>query len=223
MEQNEMIRNTLTEKLTHLTLLVRRLAAPHPVRFGPRGQSQERALIQISLREGITQRELMERLGVQPSTMSELIDKLEASHLVERRPNTEDKRSINLFLSEEGRLYLEKRNDTDLKEDPFGILSEEEKNEFARLTDKVIAAAEDICIRQSLPLHPFRFRGGCPPRAQREGEPENVPPFRSRPGIDPAPGFRHRPPRPCEPRFGRGPIPLVSEKAPERPVDPEKF
>ena len=223
MEQNDTIQNTLTEKLTHLTLLVRRLAAPHPVRFGPRGQSQERALTQISLRDGITQRELMERLGVQPSTMSELIAKLEASHMIERRPNNEDKRTINLFISEEGRLYLEKRNDTDLKEDPFDILSEEDKLQFARLTDKVITEAEAICIRQGLPLHPFRFRGGCPPRADQEEDSENTPPFRCRPPRTPGNDFRHRPPHPGAARFGCRPIPLVSDDEPVCPLKPEKL
>ena len=48
-------KNILMEKVMHLAMLLRRLSAPRFGNEGPRGRSQERALTQIALRDGISQ------------------------------------------------------------------------------------------------------------------------------------------------------------------------
>lgn len=184
MENNEC---TLMEKMRHLNGMIRRLSMPKPAHEGPRGRSQARALTQIALRDGITQKELMERLGIMPSSMSELMGKLEGAGLIERKTSEDDRRNVNIFITEDGRKKLEQCNFTSPRFDPFTALTDEEKETFDALMDKLITASEEECGRQNLPVHPIPPFGMCPPRAPYDGSfgPGNRPPF-------------------CPPRHGRG-------------------
>ena len=114
------LKNELMDKVMRLGMLLKRLSNPHVLHEGPRGRSQERALTQIALRDGISQRELMEKLGIQPSSMSELLTKLENGGMIERRQNEEDRRYSNLYVSENGRRFLERVNDSNEQLIPFG-------------------------------------------------------------------------------------------------------
>ena len=168
------------EKLMRFQMLMHRLSAPRGMREGPRGRSQERALTQIALRDGISQRELMEKLGVQPSSISELVSKLESGGMIERRTSPEDRRQVNLFVSETGRLYLEHVNDREEHLLPFDALSEEELEQLDIILQKLIDSAEKACMNIGLSLHsprpfpparphdlPHRGEGfGCPGRPE---------------------------------------------------------
>ena len=192
----ENIECTAMQKLRHLNGMIRRLSMPKPMHEGPRGRSQLRALTQIALRDGITQRELMERLGIQPSSMSELMGKLENANLIRREESTEDRRNVNVFITEEGRKKLEESNFTSPRFDPFTALTEEETAAFDTLLDKLIAASEEECKKQNLPLHPMPPFGMCPPRAPFEGEgprPPFCPPRHGRGHFGPREGFRPMP------------------------------
>ena len=124
MENNEC---TLMEKMRHLNGMIRRLSMPKPAHEGPRGRSQARALTQIALRDGITQKELMERLGIMPSSMSELMGKLEGAGLIERKTSEDDRRNVNIFITEDGRKKLQQCNFASPRFDPFTALTDEEK------------------------------------------------------------------------------------------------
>ena len=62
-------------------------------------QAQARALVYVSRHEGVRQVELADLLEVQPITLARLIDQLEQSGLVERRPDPADRRAYQLFLT----------------------------------------------------------------------------------------------------------------------------
>lgn len=171
-------------------MLTHRLNRPAPMPHAPRGHAQERALNQIALRDGLTQRELMEKLGVQPSTLSELLAKLEAGGLIVRRVNENDRRQVNLFISERGRQHLERINLEEYRFDPFEALTPAEQQTLDILFDQLIECAEAECVNRGLPMHPPRpFPGDSP--ALR-------PPFAPRRGIP-------RPPRPIFPESGEDP------------------
>ncbi|MBR5750977.1 MAG: MarR family transcriptional regulator [Clostridia bacterium] len=146
----------IMEKFMRFQMLMHRLSSPRGMREGPRGRSQERALTQIALRDGISQRELMEKLGVQPSSMSELVSKLEDGGMIERRTSPEDRRQVNLFMSETGRRYLEHVNDREEYLLPFDALSDEELDSLDRVLQKLIDSAEKACANAGLSLHPPR-------------------------------------------------------------------
>ncbi len=145
------------EKLLQLSAMLRRLGAPRNMREGPRGHSQARALIQIALRDGISQKELMERLGIQPSTMSELMSKLEAGGMIERRPIDDDRRQISLHINETGRRYLEHINDSQEQLLPFDALNEDELVQLSGILDKLIEGACQVGSNLGLGM-----RSPCP-------------------------------------------------------------
>ncbi len=191
----------LMEKIIRLSMLFRRLEHPHIPHEGPRGRSQERALTQIALRDGLTQKELMERMGIQPSSMSELISKLDAGGLIQRVPLQDDRRQVALHISEKGRRHLEEINDSTGHLQPFEVLSDEEAEQLGTLLDRLIASAERSCAELGLPLYPprplppegFHEAPNAPrhhPRPPRSCTPEAVP--RHLPGR---PGFEHPPRR----------------------------
>ena len=67
---------------------------------------QARVLVNISRREGIRQVELAELLELQPIALVHLIDQLAQMGLVERRPDPNDRRAYQLFLTEAAAPHL---------------------------------------------------------------------------------------------------------------------
>lgn len=72
--------------------------------------SQRRALAILCAQggSGMTQRELMECMGIQPGSMSELLSKLEDQGCIARCKNPIDKRNVDLHLLDAGRDALQK-------------------------------------------------------------------------------------------------------------------
>jgi DNA-binding MarR family transcriptional regulator len=62
----------------------------------------------VAASEGRPQQELAERLGIPPSRMVALVDRLEDAGLLERRPNPDDRRVRGLHLTKKGRRVLER-------------------------------------------------------------------------------------------------------------------
>jgi DNA-binding MarR family transcriptional regulator len=53
--------------------------------------------------DGITQREISEKLGLTPPTTVSAMDNLEGKGLIKRSRNTDDRRKTNIFLTKRGR------------------------------------------------------------------------------------------------------------------------
>ncbi len=64
-------------------------------------------LILLSRNPGISQTRLAKAMGVERSTLGEVIEKLEARGLIERKPAPEDRRSLAVRLSAEGNRFLD--------------------------------------------------------------------------------------------------------------------
>lgn len=65
------------------------------------GRAEFAALAILARMPGLTQRELAERLDVEPITVARLLDRLAARGLVERRPDPRDRRVWRLHLGPE--------------------------------------------------------------------------------------------------------------------------
>jgi len=61
----------------------------------------------IAMKEGRSQRELADALGLPASRLVTLVDRLEAGGLVERRIGAEDRRARALYLTSKGRRLIE--------------------------------------------------------------------------------------------------------------------
>lgn len=71
-------------------------------------QAQWQGLIHISRNPGMNQSQLADILEVQPISVGRLIDRLEAAGWVKRSPDPEDRRAINLFLTDKAEPILTK-------------------------------------------------------------------------------------------------------------------
>lgn len=122
----------IDEKL--FTLLNRLGRAGH----GPsNGKSSQNHILRIlSKSEHMTQRELTAQLGIQPGSASEIIKKLEAAGLITRQSNNEDRRTVDIALTDAGRARVAE-NSIQSEHLLFDALSEEEKQQLLSLLEKL--------------------------------------------------------------------------------------
>ena len=101
--------------------------------------SQKRIIIILNESEKLTQKELTERLGIQPGSASEVISKLENANLVTRTTNEADRRTMDICLTDAGKkLALEAAAQRRKRhEEMFACLSAEEKETLLTLLEKI--------------------------------------------------------------------------------------
>ena len=63
---------------------------------------QEMFLWHLWRQDGLTQSQMVERMCVQPPTVSKMLDRMEKTGLVERRPDAENSRLSRVHLTERG-------------------------------------------------------------------------------------------------------------------------
>ncbi|WP_416306601.1 MarR family winged helix-turn-helix transcriptional regulator [Neptunicella sp. SCSIO 80796] len=101
--------------------------------------AQARALTYVSRNEGVRQIDLAELLEVQPITLARLIDQLEQTGLVERRPAPGDRRAYQIFLTEAAAPQLEeiKRVGLEIKQFAFSDLDDQQTEQFMAALEQV--------------------------------------------------------------------------------------
>lgn len=103
--------------------------------------SQKNILIMLRKAGDITQRELTERLGIQPGSVSEVIAKLEDAGNILRTPSETDRRTMNIELTPKGMMSAseaaEQRNRRHVE--MFSCLSGDEKETLLSLLEKLNA------------------------------------------------------------------------------------
>lgn len=112
----------------------------HTLRDLSEGRGSQKRILILLLETGpFTQRELTERLGIQPGSASEVIAKLENAGLLTRTESEADRRTVDVALTEEGsRQAEEAKNQRDGRHgEMFSALSEEEKSQLLGLLEKV--------------------------------------------------------------------------------------
>lgn len=101
--------------------------------------SQKRILILLLENNGMTQRALTQRLGIQPGSASEVISKLEIAGLIVRTPSETDHRTTDIRLTEQGEALAQEAHAQCRKrhDQMFASLSEEEKDTLIALLERV--------------------------------------------------------------------------------------
>ncbi len=64
---------------------------------------QEALLMELWDHDGRTQANLAESLGVEPPTVTKMLQRMENADLVDRRPDATDRRAIRVYLTPKGR------------------------------------------------------------------------------------------------------------------------
>ncbi|WP_298846373.1 MarR family winged helix-turn-helix transcriptional regulator [Clostridium sp.] len=109
------------------------------------GRGQGHLLGVLITNDGLTQRELSTQLRIRPTSLGELVSKLEQSNYVERRVNENDKRVSNVYITEEGRKIVNEimKERQVVINNMFIILSEDEKQQLLALMGKLITSMEE--------------------------------------------------------------------------------
>lgn len=105
-------------------------------------ESQKRILSILSRHEVMTQKELQEELDIKSGSLSEILGKIEHDALIERKPNEQDKRNIDVCLSEAGKQAVQLNRQARQQEtkEMFACLSEEEKDQLLVILHKLVHA-----------------------------------------------------------------------------------
>lgn len=91
--------------------------------------------------DGITQRELTHLMASDPNTVASLLERMEASELLERVPHEKDKRAYRLHLKPNGKQKYEAAREiaVALQAEVLGVLPPEDREKFfcqlARIAD----------------------------------------------------------------------------------------
>ncbi len=98
----------------------------------------------VAYAPGLSQREVADRLGLQPSRLVSLVDALEARGLIERTRSVSDRRLYELRLTPDGRsLYARLAVAIDTHErDIAGALSPIECHQLMALLDRLLIAVD---------------------------------------------------------------------------------
>lgn len=108
--------------------------------------SQKRILILLREADGMTQKELTARLGVQPGSASEVLNKLEQAGLILRTPSETDHRTTDIRLTPDGEALAKEASAkrAERHEQMFSMLSEEEKDALIALLERVNAHWDQV-------------------------------------------------------------------------------
>jgi DNA-binding MarR family transcriptional regulator len=138
METNE---QDLLEKFNQLTWLLRRGMIGHLRERGPMGapyQGQGRILSLLKLTPEISQKELAHILNIRSQSLGELLAKLERSGYITRTPSEQDRRGMDIRLTESGKAVSEQEVESTLPESFFGCLNPEEQTALSDYLERVI-------------------------------------------------------------------------------------
>lgn len=103
-------------------------------------------LMYLRKKESCKISEIAEMMGVKPSAVSFMIDRLEHNDFVYREHDKKDRRVVNIMLTEEGIKKLESviKDRKEIFESFLFNLSDEELLQFAKITEKLANAAADL-------------------------------------------------------------------------------
>lgn len=128
----------LRVRLARLQHLVRRTRPPQgPQPFTDTTRGQGRVLAALRLQSGISTKDLAYVLGVRIPSLNEVLSRLEMRGFITRTPSPLDGRVMLINLTDAGRAAT---NVDPSADDAFDVLTEDEKQTFAGLCDKVIDA-----------------------------------------------------------------------------------
>ncbi|MBQ3241746.1 MAG: MarR family transcriptional regulator [Oscillospiraceae bacterium] len=100
---------------------------------------QGKILMILTREDGIGQKELAERLQIRAATLSELLDKMQKNGWIVRKNNENDRRKINIHITEEGKAVSEQNREArnEMAEKMFGVLSDAEKETLKKLFERL--------------------------------------------------------------------------------------
>lgn len=104
------------------------------------GRGGQKRILHILDKEGsMTQRELTERLNIQPGSASEIIKKLEGAGYILRTVNEADRRTADISLTDAGKALAVENNKENVSGELLSALSGDEAAQLLNLLEKLSA------------------------------------------------------------------------------------
>lgn len=102
--------------------------------------SQHRVLMILNRHGNLSQKTLLEHMGIQPGSLSELLNKVETNGYIIKHKDDNDKRNYILSLTDEGKKLAEIEENRILEEAEilFKIMDQNEKDEFQKSLKKLL-------------------------------------------------------------------------------------
>jgi len=99
----------------------------------------------LSKNDGLSQREIAEKICIRQQSASEAVASMESQGLVKRQINEQDKRSCLVFITQEGReMQIALRNERiNNAKRIFAPLTDEEKSKLLELLNKAATALQE--------------------------------------------------------------------------------
>ena len=103
-------------------------------------RGQGRLLVLLNRYRALTQRELIELTGRRSATLSEQLEGMEKSGLILRHKNEQDKRNVDVELTEQGKLAAAKalQNRQSYADELFAAVPQRKKQQLAGLLDALL-------------------------------------------------------------------------------------
>ena len=103
-------------------------------------RGQGRLLVLLNRYGALTQRELIELTGRRSATLSEQLEGMERAGLIVRRKNEQDKRNVDVELTEQGKLAAAKalQNRQAYADKLFAAVPQRKKQQLAGLLDALL-------------------------------------------------------------------------------------
>ncbi|MBU2703509.1 DNA-binding MarR family transcriptional regulator [Sporomusaceae bacterium BoRhaA] len=107
---------------------------------------QIRLLSLISQNDGASQKDLAEEMDVRPSSMTEMLLRMEQTGLITRKQDENDQRVMRIFLTETGKKAAVQSSVTthDLTTTMFNCLLPEEQTQMLAFVEKISASIETL-------------------------------------------------------------------------------
>lgn len=137
----------LYNALSRLSRLIHRMehrAHGDPLQKQKIHRGQTHLLMLISQNNGAKQRDLVEEMDIRPSSMTEMLLKMEQAGLIERRQDENDQRAMRIFLTEAGKETAERSNAITLNFTTtiFDCLTPSEQIQLLTLIEKLSTSIE---------------------------------------------------------------------------------
>ena len=103
-------------------------------------RGQGRLLVLLNRYGALTQRELIELTGRRSATLSEQLEGMEKSGLILRRKNEQDKRNVDVELTEQGKTAAVEaiQNRQSYADELFAVVPQRKKQQLAGLLDALL-------------------------------------------------------------------------------------
>jgi DNA-binding MarR family transcriptional regulator len=136
----------LLEQLFHLAGLLRRRTIQIRGEYGPLRsphQGQGRVLALLKLKPEVSQKELSTILDIRSQSLGELLAKLEHQGYITRTPSEEDRRVMNISLTEAGKAALEKQDENADVDSFLNCLESAEQEKLGEYLERLITRLEE--------------------------------------------------------------------------------